>query len=689
MSLAAVPKLRSNILLRHTLRHAHASIPLSERMNDGKSGSGFEDDDDDDAFSSSFWMQSEQPKHAGSGLTQALLNVGAGVAGGVGSLFAAPVIGAREEGATGFVKGLGAGVLGAVALPVVGVVTACKSLAEGVANTPAAVRACSEGKEWDADTNEWKLYNLEAEIDEVLRPGIEDKFIERRRRRRERRMRNKEASGESKEEGGDGRVRDTTLYDVLGVSSTATDATIKKAYYKQALKYHPDKNRGDEDAQAKFQKIGQAYQVLSNPASRRAYDERGLNEIDESPMMDASTFFAMVFGSEAFEKYVGELRLASTMRKSMSAGEGLAPHEDADIDAEELHFEQRKRVVGLAKSLAYDVLAPFVSGDEDEEVFRRRTTAAGAELVGTPFGTALIEVIARSYQIAAQRRLAKASYSDDFYLAMKDTAHVASTKFEVVRDAAKAVSRTRAAQIAEERSARIRITNAEDGKSDEDALLRQKRRKEDDRAPLTAIASRGDENCACMIVIDKGPSSKWEIMYFKRTVQAKVVWKNLTYQFASVLFERDLPAKSGFSAWRPILEYGMPGALEGIRLAVSNAKSEDDITFANAADNVSRASRTKMMTAVIEAAWRLSVVDIESTLRTATHKLLNDHSVDEDVLDKRASALLLVASVFDECAKSSGHTETWQDQLARQVESAPVPPPPPRDSAKEAGTSPS
>lgn len=215
--------------------------------NDQEKNVGASSDSDAEDAQFSFWLSSEQPKHAGSGLTQALLNVGAGVAGGVGTLLAAPIIGARDEGATGFVKGLGAGVVGVVALPMVGVVTACKSLAEGVANTPAAVKACAEGKEWDPETNEWKWYDLRAECEEVLRPGAENKFHDRRRRRQERRQRLRQADGSqqrdeiSETEGTSPakEVHDTALYDLLGVSPSANDAVIKKAYYKQALKWHP------------------------------------------------------------------------------------------------------------------------------------------------------------------------------------------------------------------------------------------------------------------------------------------------------------------------------------------------------------------------------------------------------------------------------------------------------------------
>ena len=65
-------------------------------------------------------------------------------------------------------------------------------------------------------------------------------------------------------------VSDTTFYDLLGVSSEATSSEIKRAYLKRARELHPDKNIEDPAANDKFQKLGEAYQVLSNDESRCA-----------------------------------------------------------------------------------------------------------------------------------------------------------------------------------------------------------------------------------------------------------------------------------------------------------------------------------------------------------------------------------------------------------------------------------
>ncbi|EKD63154.1 MAG: hypothetical protein ACD_51C00328G0002 [uncultured bacterium] len=65
------------------------------------------------------------------------------------------------------------------------------------------------------------------------------------------------------------------LYEVLGVPKTATDAEIKKAYRRLAQKYHPDLNKSDKSAEARFKEVNQAYEVLSDKQKRGQYDQFG------------------------------------------------------------------------------------------------------------------------------------------------------------------------------------------------------------------------------------------------------------------------------------------------------------------------------------------------------------------------------------------------------------------------------
>ena len=71
-------------------------------------------------------------------------------------------------------------------------------------------------------------------------------------------------------------------YEVLGVQKSATAEEIKKAYRKAAMKYHPDRNPGDKEAEAKFKEVGEAYEVLSDDSKRQRYDQFGFAGVDPS-----------------------------------------------------------------------------------------------------------------------------------------------------------------------------------------------------------------------------------------------------------------------------------------------------------------------------------------------------------------------------------------------------------------------
>lgn len=69
-------------------------------------------------------------------------------------------------------------------------------------------------------------------------------------------------------------------YEVLGVSKDASADEIKKAYRKSAMKYHPDRNPGDKEAEEKFKECGEAYEVLSDPDKKARYDQYGFAGVD-------------------------------------------------------------------------------------------------------------------------------------------------------------------------------------------------------------------------------------------------------------------------------------------------------------------------------------------------------------------------------------------------------------------------
>lgn len=72
-------------------------------------------------------------------------------------------------------------------------------------------------------------------------------------------------------------MSESDYYKVLGVDKSASDEEIKKAYRKLAMKYHPDKNKGDKSSEEKFKQLSEAYAVLSDKEKRNQYDQFGAN----------------------------------------------------------------------------------------------------------------------------------------------------------------------------------------------------------------------------------------------------------------------------------------------------------------------------------------------------------------------------------------------------------------------------
>ncbi len=93
-------------------------------------------------------------------------------------------------------------------------------------------------------------------------------------------------------------------YEILGVTRNATEAELKKAYRQMALKFHPDKNPNNKEAEDKFKEAAEAYEVLSDPEKRKRYDQYGPDGVKNGPggygdgmsMDDIFSHFGDIFG---------------------------------------------------------------------------------------------------------------------------------------------------------------------------------------------------------------------------------------------------------------------------------------------------------------------------------------------------------------------------------------------------------
>lgn len=129
-------------------------------------------------------------------------------------------------------------------------------------------------------------------------------------------------------------------YEILGVSRNADAAEIKKAYRKLAVKFHPDKNPGDPTAEDKFKELGQAYEALSDPDKRAAYDRYGHDAFSggmgggRGGFHDPADIFSQVFGGAfggGFEEFFG----GASSRKKSGKQRGSDLRYDLDITLEE------------------------------------------------------------------------------------------------------------------------------------------------------------------------------------------------------------------------------------------------------------------------------------------------------------------------------------------------------------------
>ena len=142
-------------------------------------------------------------------------------------------------------------------------------------------------------------------------------------------------------------------YDVLGVTKSASKDEIKKAYRKSALKYHPDKTKGDKNSEEKFKEASEAYHVLSDEKRKTNYDQFGHAAFEGAGGsgqgfggFDTSSF------SDIFEDFFGDFGGGNSSRRSSNRGSDL--RYDVSISLEEAYK-------GLERNIKYTTYKKCVS----------------------------------------------------------------------------------------------------------------------------------------------------------------------------------------------------------------------------------------------------------------------------------------------------------------------------------------
>lgn len=559
-----------------------------------------------------------KPRDALYGLKSGVYSVCSGTVAGVTALVTAPVIGAKANGLQGFAAGCGAGLCAAVVLPTAGVINGARQFARGCYNTGEAIEAQVKNKIWDKDEQCWKEYvpySLPDEAAEILNAAASEDEDSKASSRKSTR-----------------KVADTVYYDMLDVSSDATAGQIKKAYYKEARKCHPDRNPDDPEAHQNFQALGEAYRILSSEQLRAHYDKNGQLESDaasngmdpEMQMEMAKMFFAVMFGGDRFEPYIGKLGVSSVVDALVNEATGMQGRGISNLDLNEMKLVQKRREVQCALDLLPKLNQYVEEEVPSEEAYEKFVKEEVADLSKATFGEPLLHAIGATYILSAERSL---GYHDSFLgigghvASMKQKTRQTGSYIDMAKKGYATISKVREMAVC-----------AEEAKSD---------RKKDLEPPTDEQKKEMEEKYLAHSTKELRNLCKEHSLDTSQCLEKADLVQLLMVNDVKINEEKAQAKATGGPA-------GMMG---------------EDISEEGQAKI--QESLDKSLPTFLDTMVTASLLDVEITCKAACKKVLEDTSVTVEVRKRRAHALLLLGM---EMSKATGATKSARGEVeAKQV----------------------
>lgn len=452
-------------------------------------------------------------------------------------------------------------------------------------------------------------------------------------------------------------VVDTEYYDALEVKPDATELEIKKAYRKLAITTHPDKNPGDETAHARFQAIGEAYQVLSNSDSRALYDKYGKEKaMPDSGFEDPSEFFSMIFGGDAFVDLIGELTLLKDLTHQMDLASEMEQEEELAQAAEQkLNIHENKEFGTAAPSqTATAGGAQPATGTTHNTP---RPASVSADVGGGPGAPEIIQPGTASPAPGSgtstprpQRRL------------MTQAAIMDKSEEDARMDAAGLTQEEKDLKKKQKKSG---LTKEQKEKLDAYERERQKKRQE----RVDILAKKLLDRLSVWTETDKGPEVTAAFQEKIRLETENLKMESFGLEILHAVGYTYVSKATSFLKSQKFL--GISGFFSRLRdkgnlaketwntistaidaqLTMEEMAKLEEAGGADWTDEKKAEYERKVTGKILAAAWRGSKFEIQGVLRDVCDKVLNDKNVKMDKRVERAHAMVLCGTIYQRAAR--------------------------------------